>query len=119
MTAALILMILLMTSHPRVARWTPLGNWILIAVLVWQGAPYTGTSLNPARSLGPAAVAVLAAHLWVYLVGPVTGAVLAVAAFRMTRRPTLTAKIFHDPRYPSTLGSELPTAEDSLAATLG
>src|SRR5664280_3613746 len=50
MTASLVLMILFMTSSTRTARWTPLGNWLLVAALVWQGAPYTGTSLNPARS---------------------------------------------------------------------
>lgn len=111
MTAGLVLMILLFTSDPRTARWTPLGNWLLVATLVWQGAPYTGTSLNPARSLAPALLAPLLAHLWVYLAGPLAGAVLAVAIFALFgHRHTLTAKLFHDPRYPSTLGSELPTA---------
>lgn len=110
MTASLVLMILLMTSHRRTARWTPLGNWILVACLVWQGAPYTGTSLNPARSLGPAVVAPLLAHLWVYVAGPVAGAALAVLVFRTLGRTTLTAKLFHDPSYPSTLGTVLPTA---------
>lgn len=109
MTAALVLMLFLMTSSGRTARWTPLGNWILVALLVWQGAPYTGTSLNPARSLAPAVLAPELAHLWVYLVGPVTGAFLAAGLFALVRsRQTLTAKLFHDVRYPSTLGSELP-----------
>jgi aquaporin Z len=111
MTAALVLMILLFTSSPRTARWTPLGNWVLVAVLVWQGAPYTGTSLNPARSLAPAVVAPELAHLWVYLVGPVVGALAAAGVFAGFReRRTLTAKLFHDERYPSTLGSDLPVA---------
>lgn len=110
MTASLVLMILLFTSNPRTARWTPLGNWLLVATLVWQGAPYTGTSLNPVRSLAPAVIAPLLGRLWVYLIGPMAGAVLAVAIFALFRNShTLTAKLFHDPRYPSTLGSELPT----------
>lgn len=108
MTAILVLMLFFMTSSPRTARWTPLGNWIVVAVLVWQGAPYTGTSLNPARSLAPAVLAPELAHLWVYLVGPVAGALIAAAVFAAFRdRRTLTAKLFHDPRYPTTLGSEL------------
>ncbi len=111
MTAALILMIFGFTSNARTARWTPLGNWLLVATLVWQGAPYTGTSLNPARSLGPALVAPELANLWVYLVGPCAGALLAAAIFAGFRDThTLTAKLFHDPRYPSTLASTLPTA---------
>lgn len=109
MTATLILMIFFMTSSVRTARWTPLGNWLLVATLVWQGAPYTGTSLNPARSLGPALVAAQPRVLWVYVVGPLAGAMLATAVFAGFRDThTLTAKLFHDPRYPSTLGAQLP-----------
>ena len=111
MTAILVLMILLMTSSARTARWTPLGNWLVVATLVWQGAPYTGASLNPARSLAPAVLAPELAHLWVYLVGPLAGAVLAVGVLAMLRTTgTVTAKLFHDPRYASTLAAELPTA---------
>ena len=110
MTASLILMIFFFTSNPRTARWTPLGNWLLVATLVWQGAPYTGTSLNPARSIAPALLAPRLDNLWIYLVGPGAGALLAAgifAGFRDTQ--TLTAKLFHDPRYPSTMASTLPT----------
>ena len=112
MTASLILMIFFFTAHARTARWTPLANWLLVATLVWQGAPYTGTSLNPARSVGPALLAPYLDNLWVYIAGPCIGALLAAsifAAFRNTH--TLTAKLFHDPRYPTTLASELPTAQ--------
>lgn len=111
MTASLVLMIFFFTSHTRTARWTPLGNWLLVATLVWQGAPYTGTSLNPARSIGPALLAPQLANVWVYIVGPCAGALLAAAVFAAFRDThTLTAKLFHDPRYPSTLASDLPTA---------
>jgi aquaporin Z len=111
MTASLVLLIFFMTSFRRAARWTPLGTWILVAVLVWQGAPYTGTSLNPVRSIAPALLAPLLRDLWVYLVGPPAGALLAAAIFAaFPRTQTLTAKLFHDPRYRSTLGSALPSA---------
>ena len=111
MTATLILAILVMTSSARTARWTPLLLWGLIAVLVWQGAPYTGTSLNPARSLAPAVLAPLLAPYWIYVVGPLLGAGIAVAVFAaFQERQVLTAKLFHDPAYPSTLASALPVA---------
>jgi aquaporin Z len=112
MTAALVLTILLMTSHRSSARWTPLVVWLLIAVLVWQGAPYTGTSLNPARSLGPAMLGHRFSIYWVYVIGPTAGALVAAGLHRvLPGDPPVTAKLFHDPRYPSTLGGTAPVAE--------
>ena len=103
MTASLVLLVFLMTSSRRTARWTPFGTWVLVAALVWQGAPYTGTSLNPARSLGPALVASQWSSFWVYVVGPLAGGLLAVAVFALFRdTQVLTAKLFHDERYPGT-----------------
>ena len=118
MTAGLVLLVFLMTSSRRTARWTPMGTWILVAGLVWIGAPYTGTSLNPARSLGPALASGDWNAFWVYVVGPLSGSLLAVAAFavikRVRRIEVLTAKLFHDERYPSSLGSLLPVAVREL-----
>ncbi len=98
-----------MTSSTRTARWTPLLLWPVIAALVWQGAPYTGTGLNPARSLGPALLAPLLGPYWVYAAGPLLGGALAVGAFALLRdRHVLTAKLFHDPSYPSVTGGSMP-----------
>lgn len=111
MTASLVLAILLMTSHPASARWTPLVAWGLIAALVWQGAPYSGTSLNPARSFGPALFSHQLGIYWVYVAGPVAGALLAAGLHQVLPgdRP-VTAKLFHDSRYRSTLGGTAPVA---------
>lgn len=47
------------------------------------GIPLTGTSVNPARSIGPALFAGGSAltDLWVFIVGPLVGAVLAVLVY--------------------------------------
>ena len=47
------------------------------------GIPLTGTSVNPARSIGPALFAGgdSLADVWVFIVGPLVGAVLAVGVF--------------------------------------
>ncbi len=49
------------------------------------GIPLTGTSVNPARSFGPAIFAGGAAltQLWVFLVAPLAGSFLAVTVFKV------------------------------------
>lgn len=47
--------------------------------------PITGASMNPARSLGPALVAGLWQHHWLYWVAPILGAQLAVWCYRILK----------------------------------
>ncbi|HSU54447.1 MAG TPA: MIP family channel protein [Candidatus Dormibacteraeota bacterium] len=42
--------------------------------------PICGASMNPARSLAPALVSLHPQHLWLYILGPLAGALLAVPA---------------------------------------
>jgi MIP family channel proteins len=64
-----------------------IGMTLTFCILV--GGPLTGASLNPARTLGPALAAGIWDDLWVYLVGPVVGALLAAALFRWWAEPPL------------------------------
>jgi aquaporin Z len=52
------------------------GGYIALAGL-W-GSPISGTSMNPARTFGPDLVSADFTSYWVYVVGPLLGAVLAV-----------------------------------------
>jgi len=54
------------------------GGYIALAGL-WS-SPISGASMNPARSLGPDLVMGDFSHYWVYLVGPLLGALAAVGA---------------------------------------
>lgn len=54
------------------------GAYIALAGL-W-GSPISGASMNPARTFGPDAVAADFGAFWVYVAGPLAGAVLAVGA---------------------------------------
>lgn len=46
---------------------------------------YTGTSVNPARSIGPAVLAggQALADLWIFIVGPFVGAILAAGVWKI------------------------------------
>jgi aquaporin Z len=61
------------------------GGYIALAGL-W-GSPISGTSMNPARTFGPDLVATTFTDYWVYLIGPLLGAVLAVAIAYTLRGP--------------------------------
>lgn len=114
-SCGLVLTILLMVSSARTARWTPAVVTGVLAGLIWVGAPHTGASMNPARTLGPDVVAGSYPALWVYFAGPVLGTLVALAAYRVIAvgRTTLTAKLFHDERYPSLHATALPAKPSS------
>jgi MIP family channel proteins len=65
-------------SAPGWAGW---GIGLIVGALIWWGGPISGTSLNPARTFGPAIMSgVWTAH-WVYWVGPIIGAVIAAVIY--------------------------------------
>ena len=93
----------------RRARWTPLAEVPLLTVIIWLGSPWTGASLNPARSEGPAVVFGDFADLWLHLVAPAAaGLALGLLWRRLSMPRPRTAKLFHDRRYRCTLASDMP-----------
>ena len=84
LTFVFVLVILGVTS--KKAKHGSFGGLILGLTLVLIhifGIGLTGTSVNPARSFGPALVALIAGNpepikvLWIFIVGPLAGAALA------------------------------------------
>jgi len=95
MTFSLIFLILLMLSYPRISRYTGVAAGALVVLLVYFGASISGTGINPARSLAPAVLTGSYHELWLYLVAPLVGSSLAVAAFRVMGPFQSCAKLFH------------------------
>jgi aquaporin Z len=109
MTAVLLAVIFAFVSSERLARWTPLAIVPVLTAIIWLGSPSTGASLNPARSEGPALAFGDLADLWLYLAAPTAAALALGLAWRRARMPRpRTAKVFHDPRYPCSLATDLP-----------
>jgi MIP family channel proteins len=59
----------------------------VIALEAMFAGPISGASMNPARSLAPAIVAMRLDSLWVYLTAPIIGAGVGVLACRCVQQP--------------------------------
>jgi len=69
--------------NPRGQReWAGLVIGGTLGFAVMAIGPLTGAGFNPARSFGPALVSGEWANFWVYVVGPLVGALLAAFAYQ-------------------------------------
>lgn len=59
----------------------PLAIGFTVLAQIFVGAPFSGASMNPGRSFGPALVAMDFTNHWVYWVGPFIGAALAALIY--------------------------------------
>jgi aquaporin Z len=75
---AIFVAVILQSSRSERVRGTALLAIPLALVAVHLAAiPFSGASVNPARSLGPALVGNEWGDFWIYLVGPLAGAAIA------------------------------------------
>jgi aquaporin Z len=88
LTFGLILMVLNLANGPKLnGPFVPLAVGAYILAWGTMGGPYEGASMNPARSFGPDLALHNLSTWWVYIVGPVVGAGLAVVAAYVLRGP--------------------------------
>ena len=88
LTFGLVLMVLGMANGPKLS-----GPFVPFAVaayiMAWgsMGGPFEGAAMNPARALGPDVALGDLSSYWVYVVGPLVGAAIAVAVAYVLRGP--------------------------------
>ena len=81
-TFILVFVIVSVATDDRApAGIAPLAVGFALACGVLIAGPITGGSLNPARTLGPMIIAGQFTAVWVYIVGPIIGGVLAALVY--------------------------------------
>ncbi|MFV2175764.1 aquaporin [Actinomadura sp. LOL_016] len=90
LTALFVFAVLAMTSEAAIASVSGVAIGLALTTVHLVGIPITGTSVNPARSLGPAVVVggTAMSQVWLFIVAPLVGAVLAAVAHGSIQHPT-------------------------------
>ena len=81
LTAGFVLVILVSTK--RAAGLAPLAIPLTLVAIHFASATLSGASVNPARSIGSALIGADLSALWIYLVGPIVGALGGWAIYRV------------------------------------
>jgi aquaporin Z len=93
----LMTVVLVVSSRPRLTRFTGLFAATLVATYITLEAPLSGMSMNPARSFGSAFFAGAWSVLWIYFLAPPLGMLLAAETYVRLhgRRAVACAKLNH------------------------
>ncbi len=84
MTFIFLMVIFGVTSSKAPAGFAGIAIGLSLAMIHMVSIPITGTSVNPARSLGPALVAggTALSQLWLFIIAPVIGAIIAAVVWK-------------------------------------
>lgn len=90
--------VLTVSNRARLARFTPLFAGSLVATFITLEAPFSGMSMNPARTLGSALSAQEWTAIWIYFVAPLLGMLGAALLYRATAgmQNVFCAKLHHE-----------------------
>jgi aquaporin related protein len=86
LTSQLVLTVyFLAVEKHRATFLAPIGIGISVFIAHMAGTNFTGTSINPARSFGPAVITGFVGYHWIYWLGPVLGAVLSFGVYSLLK----------------------------------
>lgn len=87
LTALLVFVVLSVTSGPGVKGLEGVAIGLALTAIHLVGIPLTGTSVNPARALGPAVFADdnALSQVWVFILAPLAGSIVAVVLYWVVR----------------------------------
>jgi aquaporin Z len=94
-TFTMITLLVMFLAVRKIRRFTPAIFAPIYSFLVWAEAPVSGTSTNPARTLGPALISGRWDGWWIYWAGPLLGGVLALAVCSFMVKRIEVAKLYH------------------------
>lgn len=94
-TFAMVSLLTIFLAYRRIRPFTPALFPPLYSFMVWAEAPISGTSTNPARSLGPSVISGQWQGWWIYWIGPMLGTLLALLAFSYLAKRIEVAKLYH------------------------
>ncbi len=89
--------VLAVSNHKNLSRFTPYFAATLVATYITFEAPFSGMSMNPARTLGSAIPAHAFQALWIYFTAPPLAMLIAAEAYLRVRsaRAVYCAKLNH------------------------
>ena len=73
---------MILASSKRAPQVAGLVIPLTLVAIHFATATLSGSSVNPARSIGSALVGGDMSHLWIYLVGPIVGGILGWVAWK-------------------------------------
>ena len=91
----LMTVVLNVSNTPHVARFTGLFAGVLVATFITLEAPFSGMSMNPARTFGSAFVGHLWTGLWIYFTAPLLAMQLAAWLYLRRQGTVHCAKYHH------------------------
>lgn len=96
--AGMMSTVLYFSNHHRLARYTGLFAGLLVATYITIEAPFSGMSMNPARSFGSALPPMIWNGIWIYLTAPPLGMLFAAEFYlwRRGREAVKCCKLHHD-----------------------